>query len=274
MASVLNQTYRNIEVVVSDNASTDGTAGIARSFDDPRVRILPNPAEQLSLPANWERGIAAVKGELVKIVCHDDLLFPDCLAVQTDLLLRYPTAVVAGGRRQIIDDQDDVLIKARGLGHLTKPGGTQVVDGGALARACTRAGANLLGEPASVLIRRSVLPEPLFDPRWLYAIDFGLYMRCLRRSDAVLDSRVLCSFRVSPHQLSAALAAGQARELKAFFSDLGRRYPEHISAPDVRLGATRAWLLARARRFLYRYMRIRALMARVRSPESRVSEHQ
>jgi len=272
MASVLDQTYRNIEVVVSDNASTDGTAGTVRSFEDSRVRILPNPAEQLSLPANWARGIAAAKGELVKIVCHDDLLFPDCLAVQTELLLRYPTAVLAGARRRIIDDQDDVLIKARGLGHLTKPGGMQVVDGGALARACTRAGANLLGEPASVLIRRSALPEPLFDARWLYAIDFDFYLRCLQRSDAVLDSRVLCSFRVSPHQLSAALATGQARELKALFSDLARRYPEHVSDPDVRLGTTRARLLATARRVLYGYMRTRAIIARWRSPESLVSE--
>ena len=252
---------------VSGNASTDRTAETARSFDDPRVRILLEPAEQLSLHASWARALAAAKGDLVKIVCHDDLLLPDCLAVQTELLLRHPTAVVASGQRRIIDDEGDVLIKARGLGHLTKPGGTQVMDGGAPARACTRAGATLPGEPVSMPIRRSVLPEPLFDPCWHYTTDIDFYMRSLQRRDAVLNRRVLCCFRVSPHQLSAALATGQARELRAFFSELERLYPDQVSDPDVRLGTTRARLSARARRVPYEQMRMRATIARWRDPE-------
>ena len=213
MASILGQSYRKIEIVVSDAASTDGSAGIIRSFDDPRINLLANPVDQLTLHDNWARGLAVAKGDLVKIVCQDDLLLPDCLAVQTELLLRHPSAVIASGRRRIIDDRDDVLIKARGLGRLTKPGGTQVIEGGVLARACTRAGANLLGEPASVLIRRCVLPEPLFDPRWHYAIDIDFYLRCLQRRDAVLDSRVVCCFRVSHRQLSADLGSVQARRV-------------------------------------------------------------
>ncbi len=273
MASILSQSYRKIEVVISDAASTDGSAEIVRSFDDPRINLLAHPADHLTLHDNWSRGLAAAKGDLVKIVCQDDLLLPDCLAVQTELLSQHPNAVIAGGRRRIIDDRDDVLIKARGMGHLTKPGGTQVIEGGALARACTRAGANLLGEPASVLIRRCTLPEPLFDPRWHYAIDIDFYLRCLDRQDAVLDSRVICCFRVSHRQLSADLGSVQARELHAFFSDLERRYPEQVTAPDVRLGTRRALLLSVARRMIYREMQIRSAVARWRHPEGSRRRH-
>ena len=42
MRSVLEQTYGDFELVVLDNASPDGTLAIARSFDDPRVRIVTN----------------------------------------------------------------------------------------------------------------------------------------------------------------------------------------------------------------------------------------
>jgi len=141
--------------------------------------------------------------------------------------------------------------------------GTKVIDGRSLARACTRAGANLLGEPVNVLIRRSVLPQPLFDPRWLFTIDLEFYLRCLHDREAVVDSRILCCFRVSPQQLSAVLAKGQAKELRALFSELSRRYPEDVSDADVRLGSLRAQLLSQARRMLYWQMRLSAAAARL-----------
>jgi glycosyltransferase involved in cell wall biosynthesis len=260
ISSVLGQTYSNIEVVVADQASTDRSIEIIKSFGDPRVRILPEPTEQLDLHSNWARGTSAATGELVKIVCHDDVLLPDCLSVQVELLNRYPTAVLACARRRIIDGQDKVLINARGLGPLVK-NATRVIGGPALAQACTRAGANLLGEPASVLIRRSALPEPLFNPRWHYTIDVEFYLRCLKEDDAVLDSRVLCCFRVSPQQLSAVLAKGQAKELHTLFSELARRYPDEISKTDVWVGTRRAQLLAQARKMLYWQMRLGAALA-------------
>jgi hypothetical protein len=141
--------------------------------------------------------------------------------------------------------------------------GTQLTDGGALAHACTRAGANLLGEPVNVLLRRSALPQPLFDPRWVYTIDIEFYLRCLQDNPAVVDERVLCCFRVSPQQLSAVLAKGQAKELRAFFLELARRYPDDVSDTDVRLGVARSQLLAQARRILYFQMRARQLVARL-----------
>jgi glycosyltransferase involved in cell wall biosynthesis len=265
LTSVLGQTYERIEVVISDQASKDRSVEIVESFADPRIRLLPKPSEPLDLHANWARGLDASTGELVKIVCQDDLLLPDCLSVQVELLGKHPTAVLACGRRRMIDDDDKVLIKARGLGRWAKMG-TQVTDGPTLAQACTRAGANLLGEPVNVLLRRSVLPQPLFDRRWTYSIDIEFYLRCIQDREAVVDSRTLCCFRVSPHQLSAVLAKGQARELRAFFSELARRYPEDVSAADVQLGAVRSQLLALARRMLYWQMRMQATATRLRNP--------
>ncbi len=259
LKSILGQTHQRLEVVVSVQDSTDQSVEIVRSFSDPRLRLLPKPFESLDLHANWARALEASTGEFVKLVCQDDLLLTDCLSVQVELLEQHPTAVLACGRRRMIDDDDKVLIKARGLGHLTKAG-TRVTDGRTIARACTRAGANLLGEPVNVLIRRSVLPHPLFDPRWIFAIDIEFYLRCLQDKEAVVDRRTVCCFRVSPHQLSAALAKGQAKELRGFFRELERRYPTDISDADVRLGVVRAQLLAQARRMLYWQMRTRTLV--------------
>jgi glycosyltransferase involved in cell wall biosynthesis len=268
MSSVVGQSYEHIEVIVSDQASTDRSVEIVRSFADSRVRLLPDDVAEPSLHTNWARSLAAAQGDLVKIVCQDDLLLPDCLSVQVELLDRYRTAVLTCGRRRIIDNQGKVLIAARGLRHLVGSGQTRVVNASVLARACTRAGTNLLGEPAGVLIRRSALPAPLFDPRWRYTIDVDFYFRCLKRGEAVLDDRVLSCFRVGPQQLSAVLARSQAGEFRAFLSEMAHRYPRDVSHADVRVGTARALLLARARRMLYFQMKLRDAVARRCDPDS------
>lgn len=272
LRSVLEQTYQPIEVVVADQASTDRSIEIVRSFADPRIRLLPVPTEQLNLHSNWARGIEAATGELIKLVCQDDLILPDCVSVQVELLGKYPTAVLACGRRRMIDDKDKVLIEARGLGRFAQAA-SQLVDGGTLARACTRAGANLLGEPVNVLFRRSALPKRLFDSRWIYTIDIEFYLRCLQYGEVVVDSRVLCCFRVSPNQLSAVLARGQAKELRSLFSELGRRYPSDVSKADIRLGAIRSQLLAWARSVLYWKMRTDSRVAHWRGRSEHAPEH-
>ena len=42
--SVLEQTHEDLELVISENASTDATAAIARSYRDPRIRVEPTPS--------------------------------------------------------------------------------------------------------------------------------------------------------------------------------------------------------------------------------------
>lgn len=256
--SILGQSYGNLEVIVADDASEDATRVILKSFDDPRLTVLPEVDQRLGLHANWTRAIRAARGKYVKLVCHDDVLAPTCVSIQVEMLEKNPDAVVACGRRRIISDHGRVIQRARGLNRLTSPDGTQLLSAGTVAKTCVRAGTNLLGEPANVLIRRAHLPEPLFDARWSYAIDVEFYFRCLRYACVATDERVVCSFRVSHRQLSARLAKEQAAEMSRLFADLERRYPADLHPADVRFGALRARVLAFERRLLYRWLRLRA----------------
>jgi glycosyltransferase involved in cell wall biosynthesis len=277
LASVLSQTYRDLEVVVSLNASRDATSDVVRSFDDTRLRILPEPPSILSVHENWTRALSAANGELVKLVCHDDVLLPDGVRIQTELLQRHPSAVLVSGRRRIIDDNGATVIAARGLGTLLGPADTREVGASEIARACTRAGTNLLGEPASVLIRRSALPDPLLDPRWSYAMDLEFYLRCIKGDPVVVDGRVLGGFRASPTQMSAMMARDQTRELRALLNEMPVRYPGVVRREDVRRGIVMAELQTAARRALYLRMRWSAHVThwarRVRRHEDSTVEH-
>jgi glycosyltransferase involved in cell wall biosynthesis len=255
--SVLAQSYPNLEVVISESGSTDATAEILASYRDERLSVLASPPQALSVHENWSRAMTSAHGEFVKLVCQDDLLLPDCLAAQTRLFAEHPDAVLVCGRRRIIDDRGHTVIAARGLSGLVRHDETALRPAGRVAAACVRAGTNLLGEPAGVLLRRAALPEPLFDRRWTYTLDLALYMGCLAHGPAVVEGTVRSCFRVSPRQLSAVLARRQATELAEYLAVLCRAYPNETSRFDLALGVARATLLARARGLLYSALRFR-----------------
>ncbi len=77
--SVLDQRFGNWELIIVDDASTDRTAEIAASFaSDPRVRLLRNE-QRLGKWANHNRGAETARGEFLKFLHADDVLYPHCL---------------------------------------------------------------------------------------------------------------------------------------------------------------------------------------------------
>lgn len=73
--SAINQTYKNIEIVIVDNCSTDGTWELLQEFEqkDNRIRIFQNP-ENIGPVRNWKRCIDEAKGEYAKFLFSDDLI--------------------------------------------------------------------------------------------------------------------------------------------------------------------------------------------------------
>jgi len=80
VASALNQTYPNIEIVISDNASTDGSLdAIGDLTSDPRVKVLRNDSN-IGAVANWKTALEATSGDYVKIVWSDDWMESNSVA--------------------------------------------------------------------------------------------------------------------------------------------------------------------------------------------------
>jgi glycosyltransferase involved in cell wall biosynthesis len=88
LESVLAQTYPDVEVIVVDDGSTDGTAACVRAYGD-RVRYLHQEnSGGCGSPRN--AGMRAATGELYAFLDSDDLLAPDRLATEVDFLARNP----------------------------------------------------------------------------------------------------------------------------------------------------------------------------------------
>lgn len=78
ITSVLRQDYVNFELIISDNASTDGSDVLAQSFRDPRIRFFRND-HNLGYVANLNRCVKESRGEFLAFLCSDDIWKPSYL---------------------------------------------------------------------------------------------------------------------------------------------------------------------------------------------------
>ncbi len=247
MDSILAQTFTDFELLVSDHSSDDGTWDVLQRYlADPRVRLSRLPAGG-GAPANWDAVTRQAQGELIKLVCGDDLIYPTCVAEQVAAIDAHPGAVLAASTRDIIDARSAPVLSGRGL-----PGLSGVVDGKAAIRKSVRAGTNIFGEPGCVLMNRQVLAEAGFwDDRFPYLIDQASYTRVLLHGDLVAIPHPLAGFRISHEQWSVNLMRSQAAQAKQFHRSLAADHPGLLSAADVRIGNAAAEITALGRRGAY-----------------------
>jgi glycosyltransferase involved in cell wall biosynthesis len=113
VTSALAQTYRNIEVLVSDNASTDDTSETLKSFIDPRLRVLTN-SENIGLVGNFNNCIQEAKGDFIVLLSDDNTLEAYFLEKCVQLVRAEPDIpiVLAGYDILVMDEffQDEVRL--------------------------------------------------------------------------------------------------------------------------------------------------------------------
>ncbi|GHJ91342.1 glycosyl transferase [Streptomyces sp. NE5-10] len=111
LEALLGQTYEDFELVISDNASTDGTQDICRSYAarDGRIRYLRLPRNIGAAP-NHNYVFAQCHGELFKWASHDDLYARDLLRRCVEALDERPEVILAHADQAVIDGDGRVKV--------------------------------------------------------------------------------------------------------------------------------------------------------------------
>jgi glycosyltransferase involved in cell wall biosynthesis len=108
--SLLGQSYEDFELIISDNASTDGTADICRRYakQDSRIRHIRQP-RNIGLAPNHNFVFRQARGELFKWASHDDLYARDLLQCCVDALDENRHVVLAHSWTATIDGSGTVV---------------------------------------------------------------------------------------------------------------------------------------------------------------------
>lgn len=244
--SVFGQTMEDFEVVVTDDGSTDETLEIVRSYDDPRLVVIADTS-RLGAEGNWNRALTHASAPYVKLLPQDDLMYPEVLQRQVDVLDGDASLSFVAARRDIVGSDGTVLVRDRGLRGLC---GRISLERG--SRAIVRSGTNQFGEGAAILFRREVARAVgEFDGSIPYVIDVDFWHRLLKWGPALGLCETLAAFRVSGTSWSKALAREQSSQYRRFIQRVASDPACGVKARDVTIGRGYAWRNAVARRAFY-----------------------
>ena len=115
--SVLDQTWRDLEMIVIDDGSTDGSIAIVERLarEDARIRFSARPNK--GIPATANEMVAKARGRYISLMDHDDVMLPGCIATEVAYLDAHPNVVVVGIMDDYIDGEGRDIRRRTSLKH-------------------------------------------------------------------------------------------------------------------------------------------------------------
>lgn len=194
--SILEQSFRDFELLVVDDGSTDRSAQILRGFlKDTRVSVIRNE-RNLGLIATLHKGLKACRAPLIARMDADDISHPQRLQLQVDYLNAHPEIEILGGAIRYIE----MGVKFRGFSF---PLAHEAIKPAMLFF-------SPLPHPA-LMFRRDLVERELFcfDDEFRHAEDYHLWSRLLNEVRSANLPQVLLDYRVHSSQVSSAQASPQ-----------------------------------------------------------------
>jgi glycosyltransferase involved in cell wall biosynthesis len=220
IASVQAQSFRQWELLIGEDASTDGTAAVAAAAaaaDPERISVFSSPDGALGFHHNFARLLSQARGRFVAFLEGDDWwLTSTKLDVQVSLLDADPSLAFCGGRTMVLDQR--LALRSDPSREIGPPGGIcrlgfeQLIDGYSF-------------HFSSVLMRRQAvqLPEWIFHQ---YCLDRPLYLLAARQGDAGVLDECLSVYRLHQGGVWAPLTPlQQARRSRSLFAAFCRHFP-------------------------------------------------
>lgn len=235
IASVLEQTFPDFELIVSDNASEDETETLVSSFKDKRIRYARN-GRNVGPRENMNRCLHQSRGKYITLLPDDDLMLPENLRAKVALLDARPSAGLVHSSYHLINDSGRIVRANTTWGH----GPDRTVDCIEERRKLLTSVYNRINLP-TVMFRRACY-ESLggftegFSGELGLAFDYEFWMRVALYYEIAFLAKPLVKWRVHEGSLtSTQLAADGTRKLKQVLAAKRYLLIEHLRviSPDL-----------------------------------------
>ena len=198
---VLAQTYQNTEIVLSDNSDSCDIQDYVSQFKKIKYVRNADKSPLTTAPSNISNGLRFSRGDYIKFLFDDDLIFPHTIAAMVQELAQtdYNKIGIVTSHRQVINDWDRVL-SSRRLFNIQSSG---VLSGARVCEHILTNVSNIIGEFSTMMFNRIYLPTD--DPMQIYnfgnetyhqgLIDVPIYINILRKTNLLILPYELSAFR-------------------------------------------------------------------------------
>lgn len=201
--SIFLQTITDYELILIDDGSTDGSAQIIQSIEDPRLRFFHNGKNE-GIVATLNKGIMLARGKYIAIMHADDVSFPQRLEKQAQLLDADINVAMVAVKTLLIDSFGNEK------GYWREDFSAVTADQIRKLLPIT----NCISHP-SVMIRRSVAEMYQYNPKQYATEDYDLWLRLSADGQRIekLDE-VLLKYRVHPATITVRTSSDIYKELR------------------------------------------------------------
>jgi glycosyltransferase involved in cell wall biosynthesis len=213
IASIIGQIYKNIEIIIVDNCSSDASVKIIQEFVDPRIKIIQNDEHLPAAENNWNRCFQYVHGEFMAIFHADDVYLPDMIFRQIAMFEKNPTIGCVFTQGNIINENDDIIGEWKLPPDMT---GSDPYIYSQLLNSILENGDFLLCPSAMI---RSDLYKKLSPFRYNQfgsASDLDMWLRAARCAPVAIINEKLMNYRISKTQGTQVLNWGRIHEADFF----------------------------------------------------------
>ena len=188
--SILNQTERDLELVIGDDNSNKETRAILEEFahKDARVKLTINEVNLGYVP-NCASIMQRCQGQFIKNFAQDDILELDCCERMLKVIREHPTVSLVTCARTLIDENDNVTGVHR---HFDR---TQLIDGKEMIRLYLSEFVNRTGNPTQIFFRTKHV-ENGFNPAYHHGEDLEFGLRLLEKGDYYYINEPLVRYRI------------------------------------------------------------------------------
>lgn len=219
MDSALNQTYRNFELLIIDDGSTDESLGIIGSYQDERIRLLRND-RNMGLFETRKRGVEEARGKYFATLDCDDIAPLNRLEIQLQYFKTNPESAVCAGRIKYIDEASN------------HTGQVSIIKGDQDFLRSLLIFTNFLYN-STTMIRTNILKEFQYRPGYEPAEDFDLFERITTKYQIGVLPDLLSYYRVHTSNTSNLKSQNRKRAEREIIERQLQRYGFSFTDDDI-----------------------------------------
>lgn len=205
LQSVLNQTFKNLEIVVCDDSSNNDTENLIKVYMEKHSEIIKYFRNNGTLGAikNQQKCYELSTGEFINYLMDDDLFHPYKIEKMMEYFNKYDDVTMVTSHRQKIDKNGNPLPSDGAFIKLYP--NDMVIDGIQMGDYILKNTINYIGEPTTVLFRKKELDEPFGMFCGIQAqnnVDVATWLNLMAKGKIVYISQTLSYCRFHESQLS------------------------------------------------------------------------